>query len=509
MRMAFMAEQNQLPTNEYIDWVEFQQLNRRKFLENSGKLVASAVVLNPVQKLLSASNKSKPKIVIIGAGIAGLNALHSFKKKGYDATIYESSNRIGGRMFTVQNAMGDGTWTEFGGEFIDSNHKEMFSLAKEFDLEILDMFKDDETLNKESFFFEGRFRSMKEVVEGFRNIAPKMKAVSESLPDKIDYRTKDPIAKKYDLLSMEKYLQSLGGDKWIYNLIKAAYEPEYGLDAADQSALNLITFISNDTSKDELDLFGVSDERFKIKGGNQSIPNALAKKYENNIQLGNALTSINKVGESYSLTFNHLKDEVKADFVLITIPFTKLREVDIKVPMSQLKWDSINKLGYGINSKIMLGFNEHTWRKQGKAGLVYSDNGICNGWDNAQLQTLDLETAGLSVLLAGSKSVDLKQKTLDENREFYLNQWDKIYSGVKAQCNGKVAQMIWETYPHTKASYICYKPGQYTSIGGAESKNVGNLFFAGEHCGGEFAGYMNGAAQSGREAAEKIIRNCE
>jgi monoamine oxidase len=33
--------------------------------------------------------------------------------------------------------------------------------------------------------------------------------------------------------------------------------------------------------------------------------------------------------------------------------------------------------------------------------------------------------------------------------------------------------------------------------------------FAGEHCGGEFSGYMNGAAKSEREAAEEILKRLD
>jgi monoamine oxidase len=54
-------------------------------------------------------------------------------------------------------------------------------------------------------------------------------------------------------------------------------------------------------------------------------------------------------------------------------------------------------------------------------------------------------------------------------------------------------------------SYICYTTGQYTGIAGAEVLPVGNVYFAGEHCGGDFSGFMNGAALSGREAAEAIV----
>ena len=78
---------------------------------------------NPNQRL---------SIAIIGAGLAGLNCAYQLKKRGFDATIYEGSNRVGGRVFTRQNFIAPGTYTECGGEFIDTGHKNMRDLAGEF-----------------------------------------------------------------------------------------------------------------------------------------------------------------------------------------------------------------------------------------------------------------------------------------------------------------------------------------------------------------------------------------
>jgi monoamine oxidase len=63
----------------------------------------------------------------------------------------------------------------------------------------------------------------------------------------------------------------------------------------------------------------------------------------------------------------------------------------------------------------------------------------------------------------------------------------------------------WPTFPFTLGAYSCYKVGQWTTIAGAEIKPVGNLFFAGEHCSQDFQGYMNGAAETGKQVAKKLM----
>lgn len=513
LRMALAANKAQTTAEEVVQRAEEAAMTRRKFLENTGKtlLIGGLVGLSTEGVFgRSFSRQNPPRIVIVGAGIAGLNALHTFKKAGLEATVYEASGRTSGRMFTVQNAMGEGTWAEFGGEFIDTNHADMWALAKEFNLELIDYAQaSEEKLTKEAFFFNGKHRTLKEVVEEFRGFADKIKADADRLPDDMStagYKTRDPYLKKLDRMSLSQYLEKIGARGWIKEFIEVAYESEYGLSPQVQSAINLPILISTDTEGDKLELFGESDERYKTRGGNQSIPDALAKKYTSHIELNRSLEAISRRhSDEYELTFSGMSAPVKADFVVMAIPFARLKNVDIGLKMPQLKWDSINTMGFGTNTKLMLGMSKHYWREKGYQGLCYSDIGIPNGWDNAQLQTGDNEAAGLSILFGGPSGMAAGKGTPEFQKNIYLPKWDRIFKGASEHFNGKVARMHWPSHRYTLGSYICYRTGQYTSIAGAESLPVGNLFFAGEHCGGDFSGFMNGAAKSGREAAEAIV----
>jgi monoamine oxidase len=508
--LAFEAHNQQIPSDELVEKAQEAAMTRRKFLSNTGKAaLTTGLVGLTTEGVLGRmiTTQVKPRIVIVGGGMAGLSALHTLKKAGLTATVYESSGRTSGRIFTVQKAMGEGTWAEFGAEFIDTNHADMWALAKEFNLELIDYAQASETkLEAEAFFFEGKHRTLKEVVAEFSKFAPQMKKDMDSLPESIDHQTKDPVAIKFDNMSISEYLPSIGATGWIKTFIEVAYESEYGLSPALQSSLNLLLLISPDTADGHLALFGDSDERYKTRGGNQSIPDSIAKKYPSDIMLNHTLVSIRSVGTGFMLYFDKVKNPVPTDYVIMTVPFTRLREVDLRISMPQIKWDVINKLGYGTNSKLMIGMQNHFWRQQGFGGLVYADNGIPNGWDNAQLQTADSQAAGLSILFGGKSGVEVGNGSVESQRNIYLPKWEQIYKGATKAHNGKLARMVWPTYPHNKGSYICYTTGQYTTLSGAEVMPVGNMLFAGEHCGGDFAGFMNGAAQSGREAAEVIIK---
>lgn len=516
LQMALAAKNNHVSADEIMQRTEENLISRRSFIENTGKtLLVGGLIGSNTEGLLGRSffKKDKPRIVIVGAGIAGLNALHTLKKAGYEATIYEASGRTSGRIFTVQNAMGEGTWAEFGAEFIDTNHKDMWDLSKEFNLELIDYGQASENaLTKEVFFFEGKHYALKDVVKEFIKFAPKIAADALRLPKNLStegYKTKSNFAKKIDQMSLSAYLERIGARGWIKSFIEVAYESEYGLSPQVQSAINLPILISTDTEGGKLDLFGESDERYKVRGGNQSIPDAIAKKYAAHIELNRSLEAISRNGSAYDLTFSGKTEAVKADFVIIAIPFSRLKNVDIRLQMPQVKWDAINTMGFGTNAKLMMGMTNHFWRTKGFQGLCYSDNGIPNGWDNAQLQTPDNQAAGLSILFGGEKGIAVGKGSLETQKNIFLPKWEKIYPGATEHHNGKIARMVWSSYPYALGSYICYRTGQYTSIAGAEAMPIGNVFFAGEHCGGEFSGFMNGAAKSGREAAEAIMVKSE
>ncbi len=504
-QMAIAAERRKTSAAEIVQRSEAYRLSRRKFLENAGKTALVGSLL-PQLMLPRFSRAIAPRIAIVGGGIAGLTALHTLKKGGLDATVYESSNRTGGRIFSVPEAMGPGTWTEFGGEFIDTNHADMWRLVDEFGLERMDYAQASEAkLTKEAFFFNGQHYTLAQVVEEFRGFAPRMQADIDKLDDEISYKAKNRFVKRFDKISLSQYLEQIGASGWVKKLIEVAYESEYGLSPQVQSSLNLLLLISTETPNGQWEIFGESDERYKLRNGNQSITHALTERHSSHLEKGLGLEAIRKKGSAYALYFQGRQEPVVADFVILAIPFTVLRNLEVKLDMPKVKRKCIQELGYGSNAKLMIGMKQHFWRDQGYTGLMYSDNGIPNGWDNAQLQTPDNQSAGLSILFGGQDGKNIGFGSQEQQKDKYLKLWEQVFPGATAAFNGKTARMDWPTYPHALGSYVCPTVGQYTRIVGAEQIPLGNVFFAGEHCGGDFSGFMNGAAQSGREAAEAVL----
>ncbi len=507
------------PVDELADMIsQPRSASRRNFLSTTAKaglvfgaagLVASCKKGNEILAATGSSEKKScdTNIVIVGGGMAGLNCCYQLKKEGVMAKVYESSTRVGGRIYTSNNIMAPGLTTELGGEFIDSIHTDMIHLANEFNLPLIDTFLPSETaLNMQDYYFNGQHYSLTQVINAFLPYATQIQSDIDALPNVMVYNNYGN-ADFYDNQSISEYFDSIGMSGWIREALEVAYLTEYGREVDDQSSINFLYLFSADVSQGTFDIFGESDERYKIQGGNQRLINKIYEQVQNRVILERKLVKLQQLANgTYKLWFekpNGATEQVSADVVVLAIPFTILKNVILDLTLPSWKTYAIQNLGYGSNAKLMMGFNNRYWRTQGYTGYTFSDNGLQTGWDNSQLQ--GGTNGGFTVFVGGNLGNDLGSGTPQSQKDIYLPKLEQIWNGVTTHYNGNVQRMHWPSHPHTLASYACYRPGQFTTIAGAERKSIGNLHFAGEHCSLWYQGYMNGAAETGKKAAGKIM----
>ena len=139
-------------------------LERRRFLQGVGAAAGAALISG--SRTAKAAN-SKPKIAIVGAGIAGLNAALTLQDAGFASTIYESSDRIGGRMHSDTTTWRNHQKSEWCGEFIDSDNLTMMSLAKRFNLTLVDEIAAQPKGSFDTLYFDGQYYSQAQADKDF------------------------------------------------------------------------------------------------------------------------------------------------------------------------------------------------------------------------------------------------------------------------------------------------------------------------------------------------------
>jgi monoamine oxidase len=492
------------------------RVSRRDFLRLLGAAglatAAGGVVLSPGSAAPSptASPKVGGRVAILGAGIAGLTAAYRLMQAGVACEIFETSNRTGGRMFTKYGFNKEGMFCELGGELVDSNHADLIALAGELGVGIQELKGIDK--GADLYFFGGKLYADEQLIPLFQPFAKKLAADVSEIYDSEDNFTDK--AREFDRTSLAAYLDQAGQgvEKWVIDLLRVAYITEYGRETDEQSALNLIAYLSADTSHG-FKLFGESDESKRIKGGSSELPNALLAALEGKVKIhkDHRLEKIEERGAGLRLHFTTDGGTKSERFsrVICALPFTMLRLVDgVKaLPLGKEKQDAIAQLGYGNNSKLMSGFTERWWRNVDlklpaqSNGSVFTDRPFQCTWETSRGQTG--QSGILTNFLGGKAALEL---TPERYTAFRVD-LDRVFPRIQEKFDGHRAVMSWPTNPFVRGSYTCPLPGQYTTLleAAATPELDGRLIFAGEHTSSDFSGFMNGAVESGNRAAKQIL----
>jgi len=493
-RIAHASRHAPQPLDELIDLAHERRvdLTRRRLLQGTG----AALVLAGCKSVPNPLQPKGGEVAIVGAGIAGLTAAWRLRQHGVRVRVYEAQARVGGRMFSLANHFPDGQVVELGGELIDTGHARLRALAAELGLPLDDLLDGD--TGRDTWFFDGRAIGEEEIVRAFVPVAAAIERDLAAAGDgDYDYRDGNPAFRELDSLSIAQWFDRNGVGGWLRKLLDVAYTTEMGLECDEQSALNLLTFIGTDN--DAFKVFGASDERSHVRGGNDLVPKALAARMHDAIETGHVLEAVRTDGDGFALAFRNgsATREVRARQVVLALPFTLLRKVRIDVDMPEAKRRSIAELGYGTNAKLMIGFDRRPWRDRDANGASMSDLAFQTTWETSRKQP---GTHGILTNFTGGRhGVELGDGSAAEQAARAVADLERVFPGVAAaRTGGREARMHWPTHPWTQGSYACFRPGQWSALRGAIGESVGGLHFAGEHCALETQGFMEGGCESGR-----------
>lgn len=443
------------------------------------------------------------RIAIVGGGIAGVHAAFRLHQAGVDFTLFEASDRLGGRMHTGRDLFADGQVCEIGGELIDSNHATLFELAEELDIQL-----DDRqggpfaALTIDTYWVDGRKVDEDLLIE-------QLGAVADGVLADLEAADSDDLAyAALDTESLADWLARrvpLSMYPELHRVLAVAYRGEFGLEVQEQSALNLIYLVGLDT--DAFRIFGESDERHHAHLGNDTFVSRMAEQLpEEAVALGHRLVRVSGHGP-YRLVFEGPIGRVFEAFdrVVFALPFSTLRRVDLSdLKLSDEKRALVNELGYGTNAKIMAGFQQPVWRRDhGASGSATTDLPFQQCWDTS------IGQAGPSAILTnfvgGRQGVDSGQGTPEAwVSEVFLPGLEQVFEGAIDAWDGTAVRMHWPSAPYALGSYTCYLPGQWATWA-TEGTREGDLHFCGEHASADFQGWMEGAAESGGRVATEIL----
>ncbi|HET7467264.1 MAG TPA: NAD(P)/FAD-dependent oxidoreductase [Candidatus Dormibacteraeota bacterium] len=505
------------------------RFSRRDFLKAGAATAGALAMSGPLGSLAAAA--SAPRIAIVGGGIAGLNAALTLQDAGIASTVYEASNRVGGRMHSDTTSWLNGQTSEHCGELIDSGHKTILGLASRFKLQTVDLLGAEPNHSTDTDYFFRSYYTATQAQADFNAVwnAVKKDVNAASYPTLYNLHTDAGVV--LDHMSVYDWIESRvpgGHASPMGQLLDVAYNIEYGNVTTEQSSLNLIYLLGFSSIPGNFAIFGKSDERYHIVGGNERLPLAIAAALApGTVNKNTALSGITRNGDgTYNLQLTSGNTTVTRTFdrVILALPFSVLRTI-LKndaaysaAGFDTLKQTAIQQLGYGKNAKLQLQFDTRYWYGPGPWGIgngnSYSDTGYQNTWEVTRAQSGDtgilVDYTGGGVPLASFNGDPTNPSTVARFANTFLSQIEPLFPGITRQWNGRATLDVPLANPFLLGSYSYWKVGQYTSFSGYEGARqpdpkTGKCHFAGEHCSTNFQGYMEGGAEEGARAAGEIL----
>jgi monoamine oxidase len=487
-------------------------LSRRELLRY-GAAAGAALVFTPsalgCSRDSSAGGDSGPRIAIVGAGLAGLTCAYRLHRRGLASSIFEANpDRIGGRCWTAREFAGSQT-AEHGGEFIDSRHKRMRALAAHFGLELTDLYAVSNP-GSPRLWLNGARRHRSDFERAGRLFRQRIKAAARRVGP-YGYANATPAARAFDELSVADWLDRHlpgGSPSLLGQLVWAEMASEFGLDADRLSALNLFYMYAEANPG--------ADERYHVRGGNDQVAHGLAMALpEGTIRPGLVLEALYARDDgSYGMRFTGIGNDVIADHVVLAIPFTTLRRVDLaRARLSRKKRACIDELGMGTNAKVLMQFERRPQAYGDWNGYLISDDPVLYTWESSLgapgqgsiITTYFGGRSGAGGLPAREAHAPTSKREIERNLSSLGEDGAAGLEGLRGGFNGRAWTDHWVADPWTRGSYAAYLRGQYTRYYGYVGKAEDAIHFAGEHTATTYQGFLEGAVESGERAANEII----
>ena len=472
-------------------------------MKSTGK-AASLTAIAPfsISSILSKSSDDK-RIIVIGAGLAGLSCAYELDQSGYNVILIEARKRAGGRVRTYRDPFADNLYAEMGAEYVDSTDNLVHQYCKDFDLRVLPAKQYD------GVFVKGNRLSMKGLKSGADSLpydgildgklfGQESRYIQEWI-DLVKQKGENaPEVLALDNMSIEDMLKKGGAPKDIIELYTYTNATESTTVPSRMSALNMVLANAKASAFSEDTVEG------RIFGGNDKLPKIFAKKLQTKIKYNSPLKRLkfNAKGVTAIVNRNGVNETIKGLRCVMALPASVLKNVDIQPGFSSDKTYCIQNQDYGHVMKVAMQYRKRFWDRKNSIGQrVFTDTRL------RRIYHFSIDQPGpRGILLTFTSGEDAKKLgRLNEERRMNIAQktCENIWPESSQYWENGITK-YWNEDPWVKASYSIAGVGQ-KGFRDILAKPEGPIYFAGEHT-AFYRASMNGAIESGLRAKSELIQ---
>lgn len=466
-------------------------ITRREMLQRS---FAAAGALLLSDRFGVPARAAAGRVVVIGGGFSGLAAAYELSRAGYDVTVVEARNRVGGRVISFSDLV-PGKIVEGGGELIGSNHPAWVGYAKQFGLDFLDVSEEDAEfpiiLNGKRLSSDESEALWEEMENAFNTI------VADAAKVDADRPWTSPNAAALDRRTLAAWIDGLGASPLCKAGLQTMMTSDNGVATEWQSYLGNLAMVKGGG----LEKYWTESEVYRCKGGNQQ----LAAKLVGGIGASRVLmrtpvraVAVSDRGVRVTLASGKV---LEAEHAILTAPPTIWNRIAFDPPLPPGIAPQM-----GNNVKCLIAVKSPFWRRAELAPDLLSDGPVNATWhatDGQADRGLEGPSGEALVAFSGGPSADACRAWGARRIDTYLAELEKIYRGIRPSYV-RARFMDWPGDRWTMGSYSFPAPGQVTAQGPTLYEGIGRLHFAGEYSSYAFIGYMEGALNSGAAMARRL-----
>ena len=438
--------------------------------------------------LLPSASVHSFRVAVAGAGLAGLAAGCELARAGAAVTLLDARPYAGGRVRTIREFVAQ-QHGELGGEFIDGDQKEIIDLCRRFDLPLVRILRSG---------FTHRFRDASGTYHVSRT------APWEALRDCLA-----PLLRRYKLaggssssdavrematMSLSDWMRQSNASADVHAMANAL-RAFFLADPSEISVLPVIEQIAKGGSP-------AQTKFFRIEGGNDRLVDALMRAAGGHVLLGHSIRAVANALDRVIVTVTDpsgLTQQIEADYLVMTLPASTLRHVDVQPPLPEEQRRAIERLAYGCATKVLLQSSRKLFHERHARAFATDD---CLGafWDASEEQG---DAASIvSFLAGGTASACLRDKAAGGGQAVFD---DLCWLGIDRPSVTALHIGDWTADPWARGGYAFLDPGFDPSWRSLLARRAGRIVFAGEHTSERWQGYMNGAVESGQRAARELL----
>ncbi|MUP47459.1 FAD-dependent oxidoreductase [Gramella sp. BOM4] len=493
-----------------MDNNEKDQISRKSFVKQislgMGALGTGVFFPNMLfaQDFLESESTKSKRIIVIGAGLAGLSAAWELKNAGHDVMVLEARNRPGGRVSTIREPFAEGLYAEEGAAAYSNSYTHALKFIDEFGLEKIPLAMPDSAI---TYHLNGKKIEARpgekvnwpyDLSQEEQELGPSglvQKYIVNTLPKVIgqpDMWDKEPLV-HLDKLSLEKYLRKQGASQAAIELIKDTQW--FAAVPGKSSGLSMAV--------SDAGLF-MGSTPFILKNGNDSLPREMARRLENIINYDTIVRGVRDMEDGVSVSVNEgggIKT-YKADKVIVTVPLKVLETIQFEPDLPSAKKKAIKDVPVIHITRTFLQTDRPFWLENEVSGMAFTDLAVGNITPYINSSTPATNPAILESMVAGPSAAEIEKRDRQENVQKMKAEMKKLYPEIDEHfMKGHVKG--WSQDPYALGGPSWPAPGDVTKHLKSLQQAHGNIHFAGEHT-SILRSTMEGALRSGVRAAKEV-----